>query len=122
MSAAFSLRRFRAMLLKESLQILRDPSTFLIAFVLPMIMLFFFGYAISLDPTRTRIGLALQDSSAPALSLAQAYENSRWFDVSGARRRRDSEASWSPPHPRHRGHSADFSRQLQIPAAAPRSR
>ncbi len=85
MSAAFSLRRFRAMLLKESLQILRDPSTFLIAFVLPMIMLFFFGYAISLDPTRTRIGLALQDSSAPALSLAQAYENSRWFDVSGAR-------------------------------------
>ena len=85
MSAAFSPRRFRAMLLKESLQILRDPSTFLIAFVLPMIMLFFFGYAISLDPTRTRIGLALQDSSAPALSLAQAYENSRWFDVSGAR-------------------------------------
>jgi ABC-2 type transport system permease protein len=54
MSAAFSMRRLRALLLKESLQILRDPSTFLIAFVLPMIMLFFFGYAISLDPTRTR--------------------------------------------------------------------
>jgi len=59
-------RRFRAMLLKESLQILRDPSTFLIAFVLPLIMLFLFGYAISLDPARTRIGLAVQDSSAPS--------------------------------------------------------
>jgi ABC-2 type transport system permease protein len=116
MSAPFSLRRFRAMLLKESLQILRDPSTFLIAFVLPMIMLFFFGYAISLDPTRTRIGLALQDSSAPALSLAQAYENSKWFDVSGARDvatlKRELVAG------RIRGIVVipqDFSRQLQIP-------
>ena len=73
------------MLLKESLQIMRDPSTFLIAFVLPMLLLFLFGYAISLDPTRTRIGLVLQDSSAPAQSLAQAYESSRWFDVTGRR-------------------------------------
>jgi ABC-2 type transport system permease protein len=84
-SRLIAARRFRAMLLKESLQILRDPSTFLIAFVLPLIMLFLFGYAISLDPARTRIGLALQDSSAPALGLAQAYENSRWFDVTGPR-------------------------------------
>ena len=116
MSAAFSPRRLRAMLLKESLQILRDPSTFLIAFVLPMIMLFFFGYAISLDPTRTRIGLALQDPSAPALSLAQAYENSRWFEVYGARDvatlKRELVAG------RIRGIVVipqDFSRQLQIP-------
>ena len=85
MSKAFDGQRFRAMLLKESLQILRDPSTFLIAFVLPMIMLFLFGYAVSLDPTRTRIGLALQDSGAPALSLASAFERSRWFDVTGRR-------------------------------------
>ncbi len=116
MSAAFSMRRLRALLLKESLQILRDPSTFLIAFVLPMIMLFFFGYAISLDPTRTRIGLALQDSSAPALSLAQAYENSEWFDVAGARDvatlKRELAAG------RIRGMVVipqDFSRQLQMP-------
>jgi len=92
-----ALRRVHAMLVKESLQILRDPSTFLIAFVLPLILLFFFGYAISLDPTRTRIGLALEDSSAPALSLAQAYENSRWFAVTGRRdvaTLRDRFAAW----------------------------
>jgi len=119
MRPSFSLRRLYAMLLKESLQILRDPSTFLIAFVLPMIMLFFFGYAISLDPTRTRIGLALQDSSAPALSLAQAYENSRWFDVSGARDvatlKRELVAG------RIRGIVVipqDFSRQLQSPGGS----
>lgn len=81
MSAAFDRRRFAAMLVKESLQILRDPSTFLIAFVLPMLLLFLFGYGVSLDTTRTRIGLAIEDSSAPALSLASAYRHSRWFEV-----------------------------------------
>ena len=87
MSRAFDVATLpRAMLLKESLQILRDPSTFLIAFVLPLIMLFLFGYAVSLDPARTRIGLArLQDSGAPALSLGSAFERSRWFDVTGRR-------------------------------------
>ena len=37
---------------------------------------------IATDPARS---LALQDSSAPALGLAQAYENSRWFNVTGPR-------------------------------------
>ncbi|MCJ8156899.1 ABC transporter permease [Sphingomonas sp. LaA6.9] len=85
MSARFDRRRFHAMLVKESLQIVRDPSTFLIAFVLPLLLLFLFGYGVSLDTTRTRIGLALQDSSAPALSLASAYRNSPWFEVKEAR-------------------------------------
>jgi ABC-2 type transport system permease protein len=84
-SAAFSGQRFRALLLKESLQIVRDPSTFLIAFVLPLILLFLFGYAISLDPTRIRVGIALEDSGAPALSLATSFERSRWFEVTGRR-------------------------------------
>jgi ABC-2 type transport system permease protein len=85
MSVGFSWQRFRAMLVKESLQILRDPSTFLIAFVLPMILLFLFGYAISLDPTQIRVGVALEDSGAPALSLANSFERSRWFQVTGRR-------------------------------------
>jgi ABC-2 type transport system permease protein len=78
-------RRLYAMLLKESLQIVRDPSTFLIAFVLPLLLLFLFGYAISLDPTRTRIGIAVQDTGAAAQSLTQAYQQSRWFETSVSR-------------------------------------
>lgn len=84
-TSRFDARRFRALLVKESLQIVRDPSTFLIAFVLPMLLLFLFGYGVSLDMTRTRIGLVVEDSSAPALSLASAYRNSRWFEVKEAR-------------------------------------
>lgn len=81
----FSWRRTGAMVVKESRQILRDPATFLIAFVLPMVLLFLFGFAINLDNARSRIGVALLDDSAPAASLAQAYANSPHFEVTLAR-------------------------------------
>src|SRR5271154_3004436 len=77
----FDPHRFLALLVKESLQILRDPSTLMIAFVLPLILLFLFGYAVNLDTTRTRVGLALLDRSQAATSLAAAYRQSRWFDI-----------------------------------------
>jgi ABC-2 type transport system permease protein len=75
------LRRFTAMLGKESRQIIRDPSTFLIAFVLPVMLLFLMGFGVNLDASRTRIGLSLQDDSAAASSLAGSFQNSRYFDV-----------------------------------------
>src|SRR5215207_5575673 len=78
---SFSRRRFLAMLRKETLQILRDPSTLLIAFVLPLILLFMFGYAVNLDTARTRIGVALLDRSEAATSLSGAFQTSRFFDV-----------------------------------------
>ncbi|UIJ44524.1 ABC transporter permease [Sphingomonas cannabina] len=85
MNLRFSPRRLAALVAKEGSQIVRDPSTFLIAFVLPLILLFLFGYAVSLDSTRTRVALVVQDSSAPALSLAQSYAHSPYFDVTFAR-------------------------------------
>ncbi len=81
MSDLFNPRRFRAMLVKESLQIARDPSTFLIAFVLPMLLLFLFGYGVNLDTARSKVGLSLQDNSEAARSLAGSFQSSRWFDV-----------------------------------------
>jgi ABC-2 type transport system permease protein len=85
MSPGFDRRRLMAMLRKEAIQIRRDPSTLLIAFVLPLILLFLFGYAVSLDTSRTKIGLVLPDGSADAIGLAQAYQQSRWVDVTVAR-------------------------------------
>ena len=78
MSNAINPRRFAAMLVKESLQIMRDPSTFLIAFVLPLLLLFLFGYGVNLDTARSRIGLSVQDDSEAAHSLALSYQNSPW--------------------------------------------
>jgi drug efflux transport system permease protein len=81
MSARFDAGRLRALLRKEFKQIVRDPATLLIAAVLPLILIFLFGYAVSLDTSRTRIGVALQDGGAPALGLTQAFQSSRWFEV-----------------------------------------
>lgn len=81
MRDVFNPGRFGAMLVKESLQIARDPSTFLIAFVLPMVLLFLFGFGVNLDTARSRIGLSLQDDSAAARSLAGSFQTSRWFEV-----------------------------------------
>lgn len=78
-------RRLRALIAKELAQIVRDPSTFLIALVLPLILLFLFGYAVSLDTSKTRIALVVEDSSASALRLAQSYAASPYFEVAPSR-------------------------------------
>ena len=41
--------RLRGMIRKESLQVLRDPSSIAIAFVMPLVLLLLFGYGVSLD-------------------------------------------------------------------------
>ena len=70
------IRRFAALIWKESIQIVRDPSSILIAFVLPLILLFLFGYGVSLDANHLKIGLVIEDSSEPAQSLAASFRSS----------------------------------------------
>ncbi|QIG49721.1 ABC transporter permease [Nordella sp. HKS 07] len=86
-----SLRRLAALVRKETYQILRDPSSILIAFVLPLILLFLFGYGVSLDATRTRIGVVVETMSPLTQGLAASFQASRYFDVKLGRDRRDFE-------------------------------
>lgn len=85
------LRRFAALVRKESAQVVRDPSSLLIAFVLPVMLLFLFGYALSLDTQTTRIGLVVEEASPITSDLASAFRASRYFDVAEGRDRRDFE-------------------------------
>lgn len=87
--ARFDPRRLAALIRKEGAQVVRDPSAILIAFVLPLILLFMFGYAVSLDTSRTRIALVLEDDSEPAMSLAAAFVHSPQFRVTLGRSLRD---------------------------------
>ncbi|WP_119459546.1 ABC transporter permease [Rhodospirillaceae bacterium SYSU D60014] len=73
--------RIRALIVKEGLQIVRDPSSIMIAFVLPVILLFLFGYGVSLDANRVKVGLVMQDTSPVARSLASAFIHSPFFDA-----------------------------------------
>lgn len=86
---AFDWRRLMALVRKESLQAIRDPSTILIAFVLPIILLFLFAYAVSLDVREVRIGVVLESDSASAQSLAAAFAGTRYLKVTPARDRRE---------------------------------
>jgi ABC-2 type transport system permease protein len=74
-------RRLYALVAKEARQIVRDPSSILIAFVLPIILLFLFGYGVSLDTTVTRIGVVVEEPSPTTRDLASAFQASRYFDV-----------------------------------------
>lgn len=78
-------RRLTALVGKEWIQILRDPSTILIAFVLPVALLVIFGYGVSLDVDDVPIGVVVQDDGADALRLASAYQHSTLFEVRMAR-------------------------------------
>ena len=76
-----SWRRLRALCWKETLQIFRDPSSILIAFFMPLLMLFIFGYGINLDFSRLRIGLRLEDGGADATAFVAALNASPWLEV-----------------------------------------
>ena len=72
-------RRLWALCRKESYQIVRDPSSVLIAFILPVLLLFIFGYGVSLDTSRMRIGLVVEDNSADAQQFAEAVYGSPYI-------------------------------------------
>ncbi|WP_373073146.1 ABC transporter permease [Sulfurimonas sp.] len=75
------LNRFNALFIKETLQIVRDPSSILIAVVLPLILLFLMGYAISLDSKNIPMGLVIEKHSKYSSSLLHSFYNSKSFDV-----------------------------------------
>lgn len=71
--------RMRGMLRKEALQIIRDPSSIAIAFVLPIVLLFLFGFGISLDAKHVLLGVVVESQSAEAASFAASFEQSEYF-------------------------------------------
>src|SRR3954468_2064030 len=85
-SSAF-IRRLTALCRKETLQILRDPSSNIIAFLLPVIMLFIFGYGINLDARGLRVGLVLEDTSVEARLFADSLYGSPYLRISTERNR-----------------------------------
>ncbi len=110
------LRRLRALCKKETLQILRDPSSNIIAFVLPVVMLLIFGYGISLDTPGLRVGLVLEDSSPEARLFASSLFGSPYLRVQTARSR--AELARALVRGRVRGFvivPPDFSQKLKLP-------
>ncbi len=75
------MSRLAALCRKETLQIVRDPSSIIIAFVIPVMLLLISGYGINFDSTAVRVGLLLEDQSPVARSFAYAFTGSPFFEV-----------------------------------------
>ena len=76
---AINPRRLWALCRKETYQIVRDPSSILVAFVLPVVLLFVMGYAINLDSSTLHLGLLLEDHGPAAVQFQQSLKASGTF-------------------------------------------
>ncbi len=80
-----SLYRLKGLVRKELFQIIRDPSSILIAFVLPLILIFLFGYALNLDANNLRLGLVVERASPTANQLSYSFIHSQNFNTTYGR-------------------------------------
>ncbi|BCO09545.1 hypothetical protein GF1_19210 [Desulfolithobacter dissulfuricans] len=71
--------RLRGLIRKESLQIIRDPSSIGIAFVLPVLLLLIFGYGVSLDARDVGIGIVVDEPGPGTTELVSGFNQSEFF-------------------------------------------
>ena len=71
--------RLAGLIRKEFLQIVRDPSSIAIAFLMPVVLLFLFGYGVSLDSEHIPLALVVEQPDADAASFASSFEQSTYF-------------------------------------------
>ena len=75
------LARLLAVARKEVIQIRRDPRSLGMAFVIPMILLFLFGYALTLDVNNLKTVVYDQDRTTPSRDFLARFEESGYFSV-----------------------------------------
>ena len=75
------MRRMTAVAKKEAREILRDPITLGIAILLPVIMMFLFAYAITLDVREIRMVVFDQDRSAESREYVSSFLQSGYFQL-----------------------------------------
>ena len=76
-----SRQRLVALILKETMQLLRDRRTLMMVFGLPVIELFLFGYAVSLTVYHIPTAIVDQNKTQQSRDFIQALVNSQYFDV-----------------------------------------
>jgi ABC-2 type transport system permease protein len=75
------IRRISAVSRKEFLHVLRDPRSLALGVLMPLIMLFLFGYALTLDVDRVPLVVWDQSSTPQSRELVSRFEGSRYFSL-----------------------------------------
>ena len=79
MTGAFM--RLRGLFLKEIRQVLRDPSSILIAFLMPVVLLLVNGFGISLDAYKMHVAVVVEAPEEAARGMLQAMDASPYLAV-----------------------------------------
>lgn len=69
-----------ALIKKEFKQILRDPSSIIIAFVLPLISIMIYMYGINLDSVKVTLGIKNDDGSPEISTLVKSFGHSKYVN------------------------------------------
>ena len=77
----FSGHRTAAILVKEFIQMRRDPLTLAMIIGIPIMQLFLFGFAINLNPKNLPTAISIDDPGVFARSIVAALHNSNYFDI-----------------------------------------
>ena len=69
-----------ALVKKEFKQIIRDPSSIIIAFVLPFISIMIYMYGINLDSVKVNIGIKNDDGNPEVTTLVKSFGHSKYIN------------------------------------------
>lgn len=68
-----------ALIKKEFMQIIRDPSSIIIAFILPLISILIYMYGINLDSVSVRLGIKCDDANPELQTLIKSFGHSKYI-------------------------------------------
>jgi ABC-2 type transport system permease protein len=77
-------QRIKAVANKEFLHVFRDPRSLLLGLALPMLLLFMFGYALTLDVDRVPLMVWDQSNTPASRDFVGRFSGSRYFAVVGS--------------------------------------
>ncbi len=75
------LRRMTTIGRKEFLHVMRDPRSLAMGILMPLIMLFLFGYALTLDVDKVPLAVWDQSNSPQSRELISRFKGSRYFSL-----------------------------------------
>jgi ABC-2 type transport system permease protein len=75
------LRKIRAVLVKEFIQLRRDRVSFAMIVMIPLVQLILFGYAINTNPRNLPTAVLLQEHSDLGRSILAALQNTKYFKI-----------------------------------------
>jgi ABC-2 type transport system permease protein len=115
-----SAMRLRGLVRKEFLQIVRDPSSIAIAFLMPIFLLTLFGYGVSLDADHVPIALVQDAPSRDGTDFMASLRGTHYFAPRDAASMAEAELALREGKVKGIVRlPADFPRRLREPAGAP---